>query len=155
MCRFCAKPAKNKNKTGKEKLLFTNEFLSFGVNLEEDDSVHPRLLCQSFSRNLYRPPSELKKVPFVWEPHSEENENCVCLGWTKGTRGRPNKRKAEQLKSDNDNDTDSTAEEEDKQETRAVFFVRYRKIFWTKNWGHPYARIFAPYLVLYLLTPVI
>lgn len=71
LCRFCAKPAKTKNKTGKEKLLFTNEFLSFGVNLEEDvESVHPRLVCQSCSRNLYRlrssnPTPELKKVPFV------------------------------------------------------------------------------------------
>ena len=63
---FMPSRQKTKNKTGKEKLLFMNEFLSFGVNLEEDDSVHPRLLCQSFSRNLYRlrsssPPSELKK----------------------------------------------------------------------------------------------
>ena len=55
LCRFCVKPAKTKNKTGKEKLLFTNKFLSFGVNLEEDAaSVHPRLVCQSCSRNLYR-----------------------------------------------------------------------------------------------------
>ena len=122
LCRFCAKPAKTKNKRGKEKLLFANEFLSFGVNLEEDvDSVHPRLVCQSCSRSLYRlrsssPPPELKKVPFVWEPHSEDNENCVCLGRTKDTRGRPKKRKAEQLESGHDSDTDSAAEEEDEQE---------------------------------------
>ena len=48
LCRFCAKPAKAKTKTGKEKGLFQIEFLSYGVNIEEDvDSVHPRLVCQS------------------------------------------------------------------------------------------------------------
>ena len=60
---------------------------------------------------------QVKKVPFVWQPHSKDNENCVCLGQTKVARGRPKKRMAEQLKSDHDSDTNSAAEEEGEQES--------------------------------------
>ena len=34
--RFCAKPTKTKTKPGKRKELCRNEFLSYGVKLEED-----------------------------------------------------------------------------------------------------------------------
>ena len=83
LCRFCAKPGKTKAKSGKGKELFRNEFLSHGVKLEEDvDSVHPRLVCQSCSRYYYRlrssgHPPESHSFPFAWEPHSDEDENCM------------------------------------------------------------------------------
>lgn len=138
LSHFCAKLAKNKNKTGKEKLLFKSNFLSYGVNLEDVDSVHPCLVCQSCLRNLYHlrsssPTPKLKKLPFAWKPHNEEN--CVCQGHTKH-RGRPTKQKAKQLKSDHDSDTESEKKKRmNRKKPHAVFTVRYHKIsiFLTKN----------------------
>ena len=46
LCCFCGKPAKTKTKSGKINELFRDEFLAYGVKLEEYiDSVHPRLVC--------------------------------------------------------------------------------------------------------------
>ena len=123
LCRFCAKPAKTKTKCGKRKELFRNEFLSYGVQLEEDvDSVHPHLVCQSCSRHFYLmrssgPPPESPGLPFAWEPHSEEDENCVCKGWKKDSRGRPPKRKAQRI--ENESDTES-GEEVDYEKEKAL-----------------------------------
>ena len=76
LCRFCAKPAKTKTKSGERKEVFRIEFFSYGVKLEEDvDFVHLRLVCQSCSRYFYRlrssgHPPESHSLPFAWEPHS-------------------------------------------------------------------------------------
>ena len=78
LCRFRAKPAKTKTKSGssKRKELFRIEFFCYGVKFEEDiDFVHPRPVCQSCSRYFYRLRSsghlpESHSLSFTWEPHS-------------------------------------------------------------------------------------
>ena len=65
-----------RNQDRERKELFRIEFFCYGVKLEEDiDFVHPRLVCQSCSRYLYRlrssgHPPESHSLPFTWEPHS-------------------------------------------------------------------------------------
>ena len=55
LCRFCAKTANTKTKAGKVKELFKTEFLNYGVNIgEDDDSIHPPLVCEACSRHFYR-----------------------------------------------------------------------------------------------------
>ena len=48
----------------------------------DSNSVHPRLVCQSCSRYYDQlrssgHPPESHSFPFVWEPHSEEDENYI------------------------------------------------------------------------------
>ena len=114
LCRFCGKPAK------------TNEFLSYGVKLEDIDSVHPGLVCQSCSRcflpsEKFRSFPESHSLPFAWEPHSED-ENCVCKGLNKDSRGRPPKRKAARI--ENESDTESGEELEDEKEKASCSIFR-------------------------------
>ena len=52
--------------------MFRNEFLSYGVKLEEDiDSVHPRLVCQSRFRYRLRSSG-----------HPPELQSAICVGAT-------------------------------------------------------------------------
>ena len=127
LCRFCAKAAKTRNKSGKVKELFTNEFFKYGVNIgEDDDSIHPPLVCQACSRHFYRlrryDSSESKRIPFTWEAHIEESvSGCVC----KDSRGRPPKRNMESVARENNSDTESGEEAEDEKEKDSCSIFSY------------------------------
>lgn len=60
-------------------------------------------------------------MPFAWEPHSED-ENCVCKGLKKDSRGRPPKRKTERI--ENESDTESGEELEDEKEKASCSIFR-------------------------------
>ena len=59
--------------------------------------------------------------PFAWEPHSED-ENCICKGWNKDSRGRPPKKKEKRI--ENQSDTESGEElEDEKEKASCTIFV--------------------------------
>lgn len=59
-------------------------------------------------------------MPFAWEPHSED-ENCVCKGLNKDSRGRPPKRKTERTESESDTESGQELEDEKEKASCSIF----------------------------------